>query len=316
MKKIVISAFGGAEVIEMTEVGFPSPSNKEVVIKVGFAGVNPLDWKVRSGSMKIVTGSKFPMPLGYECAGIVTDVGSDVGDFKSGDRVVASAGMKGGAYGEFVCLPAINCCKVPEKVSLKSAAGSYVCGITAHHCLSEKGKLKPEDEVMIIGASGGVGTFATQIAHISGAEITAVCSTPNFDYVKSLGAENVLDYTNDITGVDKKFDLIFDAVNAHSWKAMKPLLKSPGIYINTMPTPAAFFRQITTGLFSSKKCKTYLMRPDRVQMAWILDKMGEGAIQLDIEKVFEFDEVPQAIAENEKGHTRGKIIVKIDPSVE
>jgi len=315
MKKAEINRFGGYEVVELVEDSFPTPGEKEVVVKVSYAGVNPLDWKVRSGMMKMVTGSKFPMGLGSEASGVVSEVGNKVDSLKSGDRVVLTTGLKGGAYSEFVKVSEANCCKIPSAVSLKDAAGSYICGITALQCLTEKGKVGEGSQVLLIGASGGVGSFAVQIANLLGAEVTGVCSTPNVDYVKSLGAQKVVDYTvENPTELKERFDLVFDAVNAHSWKTIKPLLKPKGIYVNTMPDPVMFLRQALTSVFSSKKCKTYILRPDREQMSWLLDKMDSGEIRVTISKTFPLEQVANAISENEIGRTRGKIIVEIDPS--
>jgi len=135
------------------------------------------------------------------------------------------------------------------------------------------------------------------------------------DYVKSLGAQKVVDYTvENPTELKERFDLVFDAVNAHSWKTIKPLLKPKGIYVNTMPDPVMFLRQALTSVFSSKKCKTYILRLDREQMSWLLDKMDSGEIRVTISKTFPLEQVANAISENEIGRTRGKIIVEIDPS--
>ncbi len=315
MKKVEINRFGGYEVVELVERSFPTPGDNDVVVKVSYAGVNPLDWKVRCGMMKMVTGSKFPMSLGSEASGVVSEVGSQVQNLKSGDRVVLTTGLKGGAYSEFVKVPETNCCKVSLGVSLKDAAGSYICGLTALQCLTEKGNVGEGSQVLLIGASGGVGSFAVQIANLLGAEVTAVCSTANVDYVKSLGAQKVIDYTEENPAeLKERFDLVFDAVNAHSWKTMKPLLKSKGTYLNTMPDPVMFLRQVFTSVFSSKKCKTYMLKPNREQMSWLLDKMDSGEIRLTISNTYPLEQVADAISENEKGRTRGKIILEIDPS--
>lgn len=316
MKAAVITKFGGPDGIKLVEESMPAVGNNQVLIKVGYAGVNPLDWKVRSGSMKMVTGKKLPQKLGYECSGLVSEVGAGVSSLEPGDRVMGYTGMKGGAYAEYIALPEKDCVKIPDNIDLKIAAGVPICGLTAYQCLTQRGKLRKGDEIMIIGASGGVGSFATQIARILGVDTTAVCSTANVDYVKGLGADTVIDYTTeDVYHCERLFNLIFDAINAHEWSEIKKLLKPNGIYVNTMPGPVEFIRQIITGILPGKKFRTFLMKSDREQSNWILEKMAAGEINLHIDEVFTFEEVADAIAENEKMRTRGKIILEIDPSI-
>ena len=316
MKTVIISKFGGPEVINMVEQPLPAAERDKVLIKVAYAGINPLDWKVRSGSMKMVTGKKLPQKPGYECSGLVSETGPGVKELKPGDRVIAATGMKGGAYSEYIALPEKNCAKLPENIDLKTAGGSYICGLTAYQSLLQKGKLDDTKSVMIIGAAGGVGSFATQIARVIGADVTAVCSTKNESFVKDLGASRVIDYTKEnVSKVGSSFDLIFDAVNAHSWSSMKPLLKPNGIYLNTFPTPSVFLKQILTGILPGKKCKTYLMNINQGDINWVLKNMAIGEISIRIDRVFSFEQVSEAISENEKGRTRGKIILAVDPSM-
>ncbi|TVR81384.1 MAG: NAD(P)-dependent alcohol dehydrogenase [Saprospirales bacterium] len=316
MKSAIIAKFGGADSIKMVEEPLPSIKGSQVLIKVGYAGVNPLDWKVRSGSMKMVTGKKLPQKPGYECSGLVSEIGPAVKDLIPGDRVIGYTGLKGGAYAEYVALPERDCARVPETIDLKVAAGVPICGLTAYQCLTQRGKIAKGDEILIVGAAGGVGSFATQIARILGARTTAVCSSANVQYVKDLGADAVIDYTTeDVYSCGLSFNLIFDAVNAHKWSEIKKLLKPNGIYVNTIPGPVEFIRQIFTGLLPGKKFKTFLMKSDRGQISWILEKMAAGEIRLNVDEVFPFQEVAEAISANEKMRTRGKIIVEVDPSI-
>lgn len=317
MKSVSITGFGGPEVIVMREKPLPDPKGDQVLVKIGYAGVNPLDWKVRNGELKMVTGRRFPMKQGYEFSGIVTDSGPKVTGLKAGDRVVGGTGILGGAYSEFIAVREHQVSKVPASLPLNLAAASYVCGLTSLQCLRDKAKTKEGDDVLLIGASGGVGSFGVQIGKLLKAKIWGVCSHRNIDYVESLGADRVIDYTSeDLMTLPNKFDLIYDAVNAHSFQKLKPLLKSRGTYLNTIPSPSGYLHQLVTAFLPVKKFKTFLMSPKRSDMDCILDNMVKGSISVNIQEVFSLENVAEAISTNEKGRTRGKIIIEVDKNIE
>lgn len=179
MKAISFSKYGGNEVLEFVELDKPQPAAGEVLVKVAWAGVNPIDWKIRSGQLNMVIGRKFPKLLGTECSGIVEAVGSDVTHFKPGDRVICNADMTGGCFAEYIVRPEANLFPIPDKLSLKDAGGIYVTGMSSWQSLFKSGKLNSGENVLIIGASGGVGSMAVQMAKHHDIEVTAVCSGAN-----------------------------------------------------------------------------------------------------------------------------------------
>ena len=313
MKAISISQYGGNEVLEFVELNKPQPTSGEVLVKIAWAGVNPLDWKIRSGKMNMVVGRRFPKLLGTECSGIVEAVGSDVTDFKPGDRVICNADMAGGCYAEFIVRPAANLFPIPDKLSLKDAGGIFVTGMSAWQCLFNSGKLEPGDNVLIIGASGGVGSMAVQLAKHHGIEVTAVCSGANTDYVKLLGAPQVVDYKKeDFLGLQQQYNMVFDVMNVSSFRKAKHLLKKNGVYMNTMPGPAVFFTVLWTALLSNRKCKTLLLKPDKLHMAKIADLVADGFVLSNIHSTWPFEQVEDAIAASENMRTVGKAVIEID----
>ena len=254
MKAIVFHAFGGNDVIELREAPMPTPGPDEVLIRVHAAGVNPVDWKVREGQSKILTGSRFPKILGIECSGEVVEKGSHVKKFKAGDAVIANAGMRLGAYAEYVAVRGKTVYPKPEIVTFEDAASLPIAGLTALQALRDKGRLAPGMKALINGASGGVGTFAVQIAKILGAEVTAVCSAANAGLVKGLGADHVIDYhQQDFTTIAERYDCIFDVVSSRSFGECKKALTERGVYVNTLPSPSLFWNIFVTSFLPGKK---------------------------------------------------------------
>ena len=313
MKKLVFNSFGGNEVLELTESTIPQVKQNDVLVKVAYAGVNPLDWKTRNGEMKMVSGKKFPKSLGTEFSGIVTEVGKNVSGFKPGDRVVGSMGMHGGAFSEFVLKSPKDLAMLPEELDLKSASVVVVCGLTAYQCLVKKGKVAQNKKVLINGAAGGVGTFAVQIANILSADCWGTSSSENHDYIKKLGCQHPIDYNvEDWLDALEGFNLIFDAVSKLTFQQAKYKLNKGGIYVNTLPGPGIFFQQIYTSVFSSKKAKTYLLKFDPQDLQWLFNKMLEKKIILPEISVFPFEQIADALELSETQKVKGKLIIEID----
>ncbi len=318
MKAAEIFRFGGSDGIRIADKPIPSPGKGEVLVQVAWAAVNPLDWKTRSGSMKMVTGSKLPKALGSECAGLVYATGEGVTGLKPGDRVIGQNGMHGGAFADYFKLKERQCFLIPEGVSLREASCLYVTGVTARQCLMKHGNPGLHSRVLLIGASGGVGTMAVQLAKMMGAEVWAVCSHKNADYVRSLGADHVVDYNH--TNIDQlsaeSFDMIFDIVNVADFAGTKHLLKKGGLYMNTMPGPAVFFTQLRTSLFGDKKCKTYLMSNGEEDIRALLDMVKDRRLRIVIEKTYPLEQVAEAIEDNEKMRTTGKLLIGVNPDLD
>ena len=242
MKAVVFNTYGGNDVLEVQDVSWPAIKPDEVMIRVHAAGVNPVDWKVREGQAKILTGSRFPKVLGSECSGEIVEMGSLVKKFRAGDAVIANAGMRLGAYAEYVTVRERTVFLKPELVAFEDAATLPIAGLTALQAIRDKGRIAPGKQVLINGASGGVGTFAVQIAKILGAEVTAVCSAANAGLVKGLGADHVIDYCQqDFTKTTERYDCIFDAVSSRSFGECKRVIDRTRCLCQYTCRPLLFF---------------------------------------------------------------------------
>jgi NADPH:quinone reductase-like Zn-dependent oxidoreductase len=312
MKAIVFNGYGGNDVIEIQDVPKPSPRPDEVLIRVHAAGVNPVDWKVREGQARILTGSRFPKVLGIECSGKIVETGSLVKKFRAGDAVIANAGMRLGAYAEYVAVKEKAVFPKPEMVAFEDAATLPIAGLTALQAVRDKGRIAPGRKVLINGASGGVGTFAVQIAKILGAKVTAVCSAANAGLVKGLGADHVIDYCQqDFTKTTERYDCIFDVVSSRSFRECKKALTRRGVYVNTLPTPSIFWNIIITTLLPGKRAATMMVSQRASDIDWMCEQLKTGRLRVVIDKVFPLDEIKDALAYSQTGRARGKIVLRL-----
>jgi NADPH:quinone reductase-like Zn-dependent oxidoreductase len=312
LKAIIFNAYGGNDVIEIQDVPEPSPRPDEVLIRVHAAGVNPIDWKVREGQAKIFTGSRFPKVLGIECSGKIVETGSLVKRFKSGDAVIANAGMRLGAYAEYVAVKEKTVFPKPEMVSFEDAATLPIAGLTALQAVRDTGRMAPGKKVLINGASGGVGTFAVQTAKILGAEVTAVCGTTNAGLVKGLGADHVIDYRlQDFTDTTERYDCIFDVVSSRSFRECKSALTEHGVYINTLPTPSIFWNIFITTVLRGKRAATMMVSQRASDIEWMCEQLKTGRLRVVIDRFIPLDGIKEALAYSQTGRARGKIVLKI-----
>jgi len=312
LKAIVFNAYGGNDVIEIQDVPKPSPRTDEVLIRVHAAGVNPIDWKVREGQAKILTGNRFPKVLGIECSGEIVEAGSLVKKFKAGDAVIANAGMRLGAYAEYVAVKEKTIFPKAEMVSFEDAATLPIAGLTALQAVRDTGRMAPGRKVLINGASGGVGTFAVQIAKILGAEVTAVCSATNDGLVKGLGADHVIDYRlRDFTDTKERYDCIFDVVSSRSFGECKSALTERGVYINTLPTPSIFWNIMITTVLPGKRAATMMVSRRASDIEWMCDQLKTERLKVVIDRFIPLDEIKEALAYSQTGRARGKIVLKI-----
>ncbi|MBI5740720.1 MAG: NAD(P)-dependent alcohol dehydrogenase [Nitrospirae bacterium] len=312
MKAVVINSYGGNDVVEIGDMPVPSPRAGEILVRVRAAGVNPVDWKIRKGELRILTRMKFPKILGYECAGEVADTGGRVTKFLKGAHVMASTGFRLGAFAEYVCVPDISVFQKPVNISFEEAASVSVAGITAYKALRKKGNISPGSKVLINGASGGVGTFAVQIAKIFGAEVTAVCGPANIDLVKNIGADHVIDYTlEDFTKSGAQYDIIFDAVSKRCFCECRKALAPRGVYINTLPGFSILMHQLMTSVLPGKKAVSVMMFPKEEDMKWLKSQIEQGRLKVVMDRVFPLEQAKEALALSESGHAKGKIALKI-----
>jgi NADPH:quinone reductase-like Zn-dependent oxidoreductase len=312
MKAAVISRYGGNEVVEVKDVPAPVPARGEVLVRVHAASVNPVDWKVREGQVRIFTGSKFPKVLGCECAGEIFETGPGATKFRKGDRVVMYTSVRRlGAFAEYGCTSGDRVYPVTDGIPFEQAACLPIAGLTALQSLRDHGRIAAGQKVLINGASGGVGHFAVQIAKVFGAEVTGVTSGRNVDLVKGLGADKVIDYGNvDFTRGSERYDLIFDAVSRSSFWKCRRALAPAGIYVSTLPN-ATIVAQIVTTILPGRKARQMWVKPNGADMAWIMDRVRDGKVKVVIEQPYPLDRVKDALAASESGRTRGKIVIEV-----
>ena len=323
MKAIVYRCYGSPDVLEFADVEKPAPADDEVLVKVHAASVNPLDWHYMRGSpyfMRLMTGLGAPdrTSLGVDFAGMVEAVGKNVTKFKPGDEVF---GGSGGAFAEYVTVGEDKALVLkPANMTFEQSATVAIAGITALQALRDKGKIKPGQKVLINGASGGVGTFAVQIAKSFGAEVTGVCSTRNVAMVRSIGADHVIDYTqDDYTKSGQRYDLIIDNVGNHSPLANRRALDPDGILVmvggakgNWLAPLMGPIKALMLSPFVDQEFVLILARLRKDDLAILRDLMQTGKVTPVIDRRYRLSDVPAAIRYSEEGHAQGKIVIDMD----
>ncbi|MEE4177526.1 MAG: NAD(P)-dependent alcohol dehydrogenase [Bacteroides sp.] len=310
MKAMVINQFGGPEQLSLQEVAMPNSKSGQVLVRVHAVGVNPVDFKIRNGSMKFITGKKFPRILGQDIAGVVEQAGKN-SKFRPGDEVYGMLSYEGGGYAEFLAVKESQLAPVPDELSMAEAAAVPLGSLTAYQSFKIAGGIKTGTKVLINGASGGVGSFAVQIAKSLGANVTAVCSSRNVDFVKGLGADRVLDYTeDDFTKLEPEFDIVFDAVAKSSFRKSKKILVKDGAFISTIPNNNLFFYQFTNFL-RSKKAYFSFIKPKGEDLRVISDMISNGLVNVYLEKTFPLEEAHSAHELIETERVRGKLVLEV-----
>ena len=312
MKALVINKFGNPDVFEISDISEPELKTNEIHIEVTAGSVNPIDWKQRRGNHRFIFGSPFPIVLGYDVAGIVVKRGSDIEKFEVGDRVCGVLNNKyGGGLGMFAKGTEKCFAKVPDDIDLSESAAIPLAGLTALQALRDFGKVGKENKILIIGAAGGVGHYAVQIAAILGAKIFAVAGKSHKDFIEKLANVVFIDYNStDILKIDERLDVIFDVVGKYSFPKCKKLLLPGGIYITTLPRPKIIIHKIISFFTEGKKVKTLLMKHNSSDLQQILEWIESKKLKICIDKVFHIDNVSKAHEYSEAGHTEGKILIR------
>ena len=319
MKAIVYENYGSPDVLELKEIMKPAVKDDEILIKVHAASVTPLDWHMLTGTpyiARLMAGLLKPKRkvLGTDVAGVIEAVGSNITEFQSGDEVFGLS-FYNGSFAEYLCVPKSQLQLVPKpsNVSFEDAAATPYSGFTALLCLRDLGKIQPGQKVLINGASGGTGTFAVQIAKSFGAEVIGVCSTRNLERVRSIGADEVIDYTQeDFSKNTAAYDLIFDVVRMRTFSECKDALKPQGIYVTTEFSPTLVIQSLWASKTGDKKLVPLPMkRPTQQDFLDLRELLETGKMTPVIDKRYELSEVPDALRYIGKGHARGKIIIKI-----
>ncbi|MEQ8673858.1 MAG: NAD(P)-dependent alcohol dehydrogenase [Aggregatilineales bacterium] len=326
MKAILYTQYGSPDVLQYTDVAKPTPQANEVLVKIIAASANPLDWHLMRAEpflARLEAGLRKPKnpKLGADIAGIVEAVGANVSEFNVGDAVfgdVSSVGL--GAFAEYVCVPEDKIALKPANITFEQAAGVGVAGFTALQGLRDKGEIKAGQKVLVNGASGGVGTFAVQIAKSYGTEVTGVCSTRNLDLVRSIGADHVIDYTQeDFTRSGKTYDLIFDAVGNHSVSDYKRALTPDGICsIAGFTTMPRLLEHMILGPLRSRNGQRQvgIMKTaysNKADLLILRELLESGKVVPVIDRAYPLTETADAIRYLETARARGKVIINVAP---
>ena len=327
MKAVVYTNYGSPDVLEIRDIKKPVPNDDQVLIKVRTASINPLDWHFMEGTPYIMramgVGLRKPKDprLGVDYAGTVEAVGKNVTQFKPGDEVL---GGKSGAFAEYVCARADRAIVLkPANITFEQAASVPIAAITALQGLRDKGKIRPGQKVLINGASGGVGTFAVQIAKSFGADVTGVCSTRNLDMVRSLGADHVIDYTKeDFTKNGQRYDLILDNVGTQPLSGFRRVLNPNGILVmigGGGPNDGGLIgplgrpvKALLLSPFISQKMGMLMAELNKKDLTILGDLMQSGKVTPVIDRTYPLSQIAEAIRYLEQGHARGKVVITVE----
>ena len=321
MKAIVQDRYGSPEVLAIKEIDKPAVAANEVLLRVHAAGLNPLDWhNVRGLPYPLRLGNGLTRPKsrvpGVDVAGSVEAVGSAVAQFRTGDEVF---GLCDGALAEYACAREDRLAPKPAGITYEQAAAAPVAALTALQGLRDRGRIQPGQNVLIVGASGGVGTFAVQIARWLGATVTGVCSTRNVDMVRSLGADHVVDYTReDFTRTGQRYEVILDMAGTRSLSECRRALTPRGTYVVVGAPTGRWFKgldrfgkALALSPFVSQRIVPFITRPCKTDLLVLKELLENGTVTPVIDRTFGLTGVPEAFRYLEEGHVRGKLVISL-----
>ena len=324
MKAIVCTKYGPPDVLQLQEVEKPTPKEDEVLVRVHAASVNAYDWHLLTADMFLVRlmggGLRRPKVAipGVDIAGRIEAAGSKVKQFRPGDEVFGDISACGnGGFAEYVSVPENALALKPATLSFEEAAAVPMAAVTALQGLRDQGKIQAGQKVLINGASGGVGTFAVQIAKAFGAEVTAVCSTRNLDLARTLGADRVIDYTKeDFTRNGQTYDLILAANGYHPLSAYKRALTPQGIYVMAGGKPGQIFQAMLLGSWMSenegKKLGGFTAKANQKDLVMLKELLEAGKVVPVIDKRYSLSEAAEALRYLGAGHARGKVVITVE----
>jgi len=336
MKAIFITEYGGNDVIQYGERPAPAVGPKDLLVEVRAAGVNPVDYKIRDGAVKVLVKDTFPLVLGSELSGVVVSCGAEVKRFKQGDEIYARLDKNRiGAYAELAVVGEDDAALKPKNASFEEAAALPLVGLTTWQAMRELGNVQAGQKVFIHAGSGGIGTFAIQLAKHLGATVATTASPRNFELVKRLGADVVIDYKSQrFEDVLKDYDFVFDTLAGDEQARSFQVLKRGGVMVSIAGKPTAKFAKawglnpalvVVLGLMGRKTTKLaekhgvrfeYLfMRPDGKQLGEIAGLVERGVIRPVLDKVFPLEKTAEALAYSASGRAVGKVIIRVKPAV-
>ncbi|KAL3616316.1 hypothetical protein CASFOL_039706 [Castilleja foliolosa] len=312
---------GGAAGLKHVEVPVPTPSKGEVLLKLEATSINPIDWKTQKGMLRPLLPPRFPFIPATDVAGEVVEIGPGVTNFKPGDKVVGMLSLSGGGFAEYGVTKENLTVPRPPEVSAAEGAGLPVAALTAHMALTQPAGLKldktgPQKNILVTAASGGVGHYAVQLAKLGNAHVTATCGARNIDFVKSLGADEVLDYKTPEGAAlkspsGKKYDAVIHCASAFPWSVFEPNLSPNGKVIDITPGPSAMWtfalKKIT---FSKKQLVPLLLSPKGEHLRYVVELVRDGKLKSVIDSKFPLSKAEEAWAKSIDGHATGKIIVE------
>ena len=315
MKAIAINEFGGRDKLQLMDLPLPEVKENEILVKIKAAGINPVDWKIREGYIKDLFPYDFPIILGWDAAGIVKQAGSKVTRFKKGDEIFAycrKPSVHGGAYGEYIVLEEEHAAIKPKNISFEEAAAIPLAALTAYQSLFDAAKIKPGETVLIHAAAGGVGGFGVQLAKNHGAVVWATASGGNQEYVKDLGASQVVDYTQEDfrqairSQLPDGVDVVFDCVGGEVLQKSVEIVKRTGRLVSIVDDPTSLAR-------SDIHKEFVFVAPNRTQLTELALMVEQGRLKTHLSQVFPFglEEARKAHELSESGHTRGKMVIAV-----
>lgn len=310
MRKVLYRQFGDEQVLTVQEQPTPTIAQNQLLIRVKATSINPLDWKIYRGQMKLLSGSKLPKGVGIDFAGVVAQVGAGVTRYQVGDAVFGLLEVfKGGALADYVAVKEDDIALKPAAISFEQAAALPVAGLAALQLIDQLAAVGPGHEVLLNGASGGVGMFAIQLAKMRGARVTAVVGPAGGPRATQLGAAAVVDYTRqDICQLSQRFDAIIDLSDKLTFKAAKQLLKPRATFVNTLPSPQSLVFSFLHNIFSAKKRRILILKPTAAGLH-TLASLAQNGLQIPVERVYDLANVRQAYQDTSRGQVKGKAVV-------
>ncbi len=313
MQAAAIDSFGPAVQLRVRDVPRPVPGPGQILLEVHASSVNPIDWKIPGGQMAARYGSAFPLILGFDASGSVAEVGPGVTAFAAGDEVFARSDVgAGGCYAEYALLNVGTVARKPAELSHAEAAALPLAALTALNGLRDPGQLQAGQRVLIIGAAGGVGSYAVQIARNLGAQVTGVCGTANLALARELGAHDVIDYTREpVLLPGAGYDLIYDTIGAHRPAAARPALTEGGCYLTLVPGPGIEF--FLPGQTARKAGGAYFLvwSPTGADLELLAGWVRRGQLTSIIDSEFSLDDIQAAHRRSQTLRARGKIVIRV-----
>lgn len=322
MQAVWYTSYGGGSAgLKHVEIPIPAPGNNEILMKIEAASINPIDWKIQKGLARPILPRKFPfIPVG-DVAGEVVEVGPGVKNFKAGDKIVSTLGNAGGGLAEYAVAKEGSTVQRPPEVSAADGASLVIAGCTALHALTvtsgvKLDKTEQQTNVLVTAASGGVGHYAVQLAKLGNTHVTATCGARNIEFVKSLGADEVLDYKTPEGAALKspsgqKYDVVIDCTTNIPWSTFEPNLSPNGKVIDITPNGGTFWNYVVNKImFSKKQIQPLLVTPNAEAIGYLLKLVKEGKLKTVIDSRYPLSRAEEAWAKSIDGHATGKVVVE------